>query len=224
MATKVGKAAGTNTIEAANEGNATLNFLTALTLWVLALLSAWWMHSSYGIPFTFNVNARDFCPLVFVPIVFALIGVFFSGKALLDAMRVRKYGTTTLEAGEVFLGGSLTGTIRTAYDLEPLGDYTLSLRCIETVVAGSLATKNLHHVDEERWQGLCTVKCGQVLSSQGIPVNIPIPKGSGAMATVPGSEIGTSTGVRWVLEIRAPMRGLDYYALFLIIVRKDQYS
>jgi len=220
MVTQVGHGPGTIAIESANAENATFNLITAVIFWILALLAAWWMHSSYGIPLTFNVNARDFCPLVFVPVVFALLGLFFSGKAILDGLRVRKYGTTTLEAGEVFLGGALSGTIRTVYDLEPLGDYTISLRCIETVVAGSLATKNLHHVDEKRWEGLCTVKRDQVQSSQGIPVNIPIPEGSGAMATVPGSEIGTSTGVRWVLEIRAPLHGLDYYALFLIIVRQ----
>jgi hypothetical protein len=213
----------TFTIEAANAENAWFNLITALIFWVLAILAAWWMHSGYGICFTLNINSRDFCPVIFVPVVFILIGLFFSGRALLDGLRVRKYGRTTLEAGEVFLGGSLTGTIRTTYDLEPLGDYTLRLRCIETVGSGSVSDKNYHHIDELRWEGLGTVKHDSVHSSQGIPVDIPIPEGSGALVTVPGSEIGTATGVRWVLEIRAPLRGLDYYALFLIIVRQRHH-
>lgn len=213
-----------STIESANAGNARINFMAAVFFWVAAVAMTWWMHSSYDIPLTFDVTDREFCPLIFVPVIFVFIGISLAIRALIDWLRVRKYGLTTLEADEVFLGGALVGTIRTVSDLEPLDDYTINLRCIETVARGSASNNSVKYYDERRWEGFNTVKRDQVRSSQGIPVKIAIPAGSGAMATVPGSEMRAGTGVRWTLEIRAPLKGLDYYAIFLIIVGEGPSS
>ena len=211
-------------IEASNRANAELNLTTMVVVWILAVLAVWWMRAGYGVRFVFDVHSRNFNPVIFMPILFAALGAFWGARGLLDAFRVWRFGTTVLEAELPFLGGSLKGTIRTDRELSPTGDYTIRLRCIETVQTGSLAARNVRYVDEPRWEGGRIVARGTVRSTTGIPFEIEIPKGVGALPSRPGSELRTAEGVRWVLEIFAPLRGLNYYALFLVIVREPEMT
>ena len=66
------------------------------------------------LPLNFNVNDREFNPLVFVPVVFAAIGLYALLKAIRDTLRVRKFGATTLEAGPAKPGGRFEGRLRTS--------------------------------------------------------------------------------------------------------------
>jgi hypothetical protein len=207
-----------HTIPASNRDNAYLNALTAPVLLALAWLIAWYLR----IPLALPRNARSFDPIIVVPVFFAAGGIWYAGRAVLDGMRLRRYGDSRLELRDVRLGGTLRGTIRTTRDLAPTGDYALTLRCIETTATndGRPNSTTQHH-DILRWSAVATVAAATVRSSVGIPVDFAIPRD--APATWGDSDLGTARGVRWVLVIEAPLAGLDYYAVFrLVVAAADQ--
>jgi hypothetical protein len=203
----------TSTIRASNRDNADLNFITAPIFFLIAGLIVW-----YGeLPLSFDVGARDFNPLIFIPIFFVAGGLWFGARGMLDALRLRKYGDSTFEFGMPRPGGRLHGTIRTTRDLEPTGDYTLTIKCIETIAYHTGQPPRTGHRDELRWSSMATIPRASVRSSAGLPVDFAIPMD--APPTRGNSDLGTGEGVRWVLEIAAPLAGLDYYAVFRLVVR-----
>ncbi len=202
-----------STIRASNRDNAELNFLAAPVFVLIAGLIVWY----FELPLSFPADARDFNPVLVVPIFFVAGGCWFGARGVLDARRVRKYGDSTLEVRALHVGGTLRGTIRTAEDLTPTGDYTLTIKCIETIRYSMGQPPRTRHRDELRWSSRATVPRASVRSSAGIPIDFAIP--ADAPPTRGNSDLGTAEGVRWVLEIAAPLAGLDYYAVFRLVVR-----
>jgi hypothetical protein len=165
----------------------------------------------------FNPDSRDFNPIIGV----ALFLGAFALKSLYTAVRgtllARRFGESTLEMeGEsVPLGGTLKGRVRTSAPLTVVGDYSITLTCIEqlTVSAMSEPTKTRTE-DRVRWEGQRKVPAATVNSAEGIPFEFPIPETALAMP-----DARAKGPVRWTLEVTAPQKGLDYYALFGVIVR-----
>jgi hypothetical protein len=195
----------------ANAANAFSDFLLGVTLWIFGGGLIWY----FELPVNFDVTDHDFNPLIFVPVLFGVIGAYQLVRAGLRTRRSRKFGASTLEVGPARRGQKLTGLVRTPTDLAPTGDYTVILKCIRTTQRGS--DERAHHVDELMWEGKWTVSRDAVRSSAGIPFqfmipsNMPVSRGAPVQSTSDGD-------VRWVLTANAPMPGLDYYAPFAIRV------
>lgn len=165
----------------------------------------------------FNPDSRDFNPIIGVALFLGAFAIKSLYTAVRGTLLARRFGASTLEMeGEsVPLGGTLKGRIRTSAPLAVTGDYSITLTCIEqlTVSAMSEPTKTRTE-DRVRWEGMRKVPAAAVNSVEGIPFEFPIPETALAMpdARAKGS-------VRWTLEITAPQKGQDYYALFGVIVR-----
>jgi hypothetical protein len=203
-------------IVASNASNALLDALIALVLFGFAAFG--WTRLDW--PPAFDPNARDFNPFLVLALVMTAAGAWFGFKALRNGLRVRKFETSVLDVDEAFVGGRLRGKVCTTRDLAPTGNYTLTVRAIETVASKTIHMNELDgvvHNDHVLWETQRIVLAPDVRSSQGIPFDIPLP--AELPPTAGDSAVGAGTGVRWVLEITAPTAGLDYTALFLLEVK-----
>ena len=204
----------------ANAANASSGYFFAGAMGLIAVLLPWY----FELPLNFDVTDRAFNPLVFVPVVFAVIGLYALLKAIRDTLRVRKFGTTTLQAGPANPGTRFEGLIRSSRDLDPAGDYTVLLRCIRTyrvggpIVNATAGTKSTYK-DELKWQDKIVVPRGSVQSSAGIPFAFAVP--ADALPSVGPPIFEHQHGnVRWILTVTAPMPGVDYYAVFAVTMRR----
>ncbi|MBA1140179.1 hypothetical protein [Mesorhizobium neociceri] len=77
----------------ANAATASSGYFFAGAMLLIAILIPWY----FELPLNFNVTDGEFNPLVFVPVVFAVIGLYSLPKAIRDTLRVREFGATTLE-------------------------------------------------------------------------------------------------------------------------------
>jgi hypothetical protein len=187
-------------------------FMAAL-LFGAAIACVWFFKLS----FDFDLDSPDFNPLVAVPIVLALFGLRPLALAIRHTMLARQFGESALEMdGEsVPPGGTLKGTIRTSAALTPQGDYQIWLRCIEAIRVESPSEPTGSRTEDHiRWEALRRVEARGVNSKAGIPFEFAIPETALAV-----SDPRAKGQVRWIVEITAPLPGLDYYALFGVIVR-----
>ncbi len=205
----------------ANAANASSGYFFAGAMVLIAVLIPWY----FELPLNFNVNDREFNPLVFVPVVFAVIGLYALLKAIRDTLRVRKFGATTLEAGPAKPGGRFEGRLRSGRDLAPSGDYVVKLRCIRTYRVGGPAVNTIAgdkstYKEELRYEEKLVVPRGSVQSSVGIPFAFAIPADALPSNGPPVYE-RQHGNVRWILTVTAPMPGVDYYAVFAIDMRRS---
>lgn len=193
--------------------------LSGSTNWIMAALlgaAAVATIIAFDIRFVFDLKSPDFTPFVGIPLFLG----FFALKSLYSAVRTtmlgRRFGESTLEmSGEsVPLGGTLTGRIRPSARLAPTGDYTITLRCIEQVRVATMKVGETRTEDHVRWEAMRKLPPASVDPAQGIPFEFAIPDKALAI----GDERAKGD-VRWTLEVSAPQQGLDYYALFGVIVR-----
>jgi len=203
----------------ANAANAFSGYLFAGAMALISVLIPWY----FELPLNFDVTDREFNPLVFIPVVFALIGLYSLLKAIRDTLRVRKFGTTTLVAGTAKPGQIFEGVLRSSRNLAPDGDYTVLLSCIRTYRVGgpnphATAADKAVYKDELRWEGKQVVPRNSVQSSAGIPFVFSIPADALPSHGPPVYE-RVDGNVRWILTVTAPMPGLDYYAAFAVDVK-----
>jgi hypothetical protein len=198
----------------ANAANAFSGFLFAAVLWAIAAWLAWYI----GAPLNFNLYDPDFNPLVFLPAAFAAIGAYIAAKATRDALRAKKFGHTTLEAGPGRLGETLHGLVRTERDLAPTGDYHISLKCLRTTFVSGGRDNRGHHVDKLIWSGSRAIAADSVRSSAGIAFAFDLPADA-LPSRGPPVQTTSDGDVRWILEMTAPLPGLDFYAVFAVDVK-----
>jgi hypothetical protein len=197
----VPKAPERKTIASANAANATMDWLTA---GALALFGGW-LYWSFRADLTWDVHDRHFNPIIFFPALLILIGLRFAVKAALGSLRLRKYGTSWLDADPLVPGKTFSAVLRTTRDLEPPVTFGFCVRCIETAATG----KRRQSI---RWEHTAHVPADGLRSSQGIPVTIDLPADVPRTTDPPG---GPSTpGIRWVMIVRAPRPGLNYEGTF----------
>lgn len=202
----------------ANAANASSGYFFAGAMVLIAVLIPWY----FELPLNFDVTDREFNPLVFVPVVFAVIGLYALLKAIRDSLRVRKFGATTLQAGPARPGGRFEGLVRSSRDLSPSGDYTVLLRCIRTYRVGgpvTIAEEKSTYKEELKYQEKLVVPRVSVRSSAGIPFAFAIPADAPPSNGPPVYE-RQHGNVRWILSVTAPMPGVDYYAVFAIDMRR----
>ena len=89
-----------------------------------------------GVPFRFDVPEREFNPLVLLPVVGLLAGLFFLLAAIFMTLRLRKYGRSTLTLDKrPRIVGRVLGRGTSTVAVQAQGDWSLSLSCIETIKA-----------------------------------------------------------------------------------------
>jgi hypothetical protein len=216
--------------------HASVDWMMAGLLLGGAGLAVWY----FKIAWNFDFDSRDFSPIVFVPVIVGGYGLYYFVGALRGTLRGRKFGTSTLAilGGEVRMGTTLKGVIRTSVELHPQSDYEIRLQCIETfAMAGSGETDR--NVDRIRWEASTKVAPAAVSSKEGIPFEFtlpepfskPGPSKSGSVETswvasisIPGfqdvlAHNRSPDATRWIVTIDAPLDGIDYHAIFGVIVK-----
>jgi hypothetical protein len=170
-----------------------------------------------GVPLRFDVPAREFNPLVFIPVVASAAGALIMIRALVITLRVRRFGVSTLTLDKrPRLGGRLRGRVTSTVDVRP-SEWHLSMRCVETITAAG--SKQVHQSDVVRWHAETTVP-GEGLRS-GVSIDIPIPADALAL-TDPIERVRRKRGsLRWTLTLTGAQHGLDYLASFDIPIRVE---
>lgn len=219
-------------------------FLGALGLFVWYLKPTW----------NFNFDSPDFNPAIFLPFILGGVGFYNLVLAVRGTMRAKSFGSSVLEiqGTKVCLGQTLKGLIRAAVELRPKSDYEIRLQCIETFeMRGNSTSSTTRRVDRIRWEETTRVAPASVNSMSGIPFVFTLPEPfaksdvsnespqasklgpfefSGVAAVnIPGLQTVFARNVapiatRWVLEIKAPLKGIDYYAIFGIVVENSTHD
>ncbi len=189
--------------------------------WVLAAVlpllgfTAIWIA---GVPFRFDLPARELNPLVFLPIVASAAGLFFLSVGLFMTLRLHKFGTSTLTLDKrPRVGGRLQGRVTCTVDVQPRDEWRLVLQCRELIKnAGS--HQRVYRTDVTRWELETTLPALTSIQA-GLPVDIAIPEDCLAL-TDPVELARTKRGqLRWVLQVRGERDGLDFRASFLVPVK-----
>lgn len=162
-----------------------------------------------------DLDSPEFDPVAFLPIVLGLLGLGYLAMAARDTLVARKFGATVLEidGDGVEPGGTLTGLIRCATGVAPAGEYVINLQCIESQLSTASIDRR-RNVDHLRWEATRRLDPKSVDARAGIPVQFDLP--ASAPAT---GEPGLKGAVRWVMDVKAPLPGTDFYAIFVIPVR-----
>jgi hypothetical protein len=190
--------------------------LMAVVLPLLAFGALWIV----GVPLRFNVPAREFNPLVMLPVVASVAGLFFGTWAIAIALKLRRFGVSTLTLDKrPRIGGRLVGRITATADVAVQGDWRLVLQCIETIKdAGS---KRISSTDLTRWKYETTLPVTGVSLVSGVPIDIAIP--ANCLELTDPIEIARQHRgtLKWVLYLKARAVGPDYLASFLVPIRAD---
>jgi len=196
------------------------------TDWIVAVLVLGAAVASIAYPvlhlqmsFVLDPYSRDFNPAVLVPVFLFLLGLRQLFSAVHGTLLGRRFGQSVMqvEGRGVAPGETLRGVIRSPVHFEPLGDYEIRLQCVQKVASTMGMTTRLRDgiVDEQTMH----VSARQTDPRKGIPFAFRIPEGA-LSTTVSGTSvlelIGPPAGgeVRWILEVKAPLKGLNYYAIF----------
>ena len=215
----------------------------AETDWIMAILT---LGAAAGIlyafwPLTFDFDSREFNPVVFVPVFLGAYGLNHLVRSILGTVRAKLFGVSVLEirGSSVRMGETIHGVVRTVVELQPTSDYELHLQCIETFEVWSSSSNSNRQQDRIRWEHTIRVAPESVKSKAGIPFQFTLPppfekpdpsKSSPvidrglAVINIPGiqnvfAHNVTPRATRWILEVRAPLKGVDYYAIFGIVVQ-----
>ena len=219
-----------------------------VTDWIMAALllgaaglAVWY----FKLEWNFDFDSPKFNPMVFVPIFLGGYGLYHLSLGIRGTLRARSYGLSTLEIHNpaVRMGETIKGVIRAPVELRPLADYVISLQCIETFDMmrdgpGLRSGNSTRDVDRIRWEASTRVVAASVNSKNGIPFEFtlpqrfeePQPSNPDSILThavmainIPGMQDVFAhnqrpNATRWVMEIKAPLKGIDYYAIFGVIV------
>ena len=172
-----------------------------------------------GVPFRFDAPAREFNPLVFIPVVGLLAGLFFLLAAIFMTLRLRKYGRSTLTLDKrPRIGGQVLGRVMSTVDVQAQGEWDLVLQCIETIQAAG-QQRQVYRTDLTRWERQWTLPAAAHTLRTGVPVDIAIPENC-LEITDPLERARQKRGtLRWVLQLKGRRDGLNYLASFTIPVK-----
>ncbi len=187
-----------------------------VVLFLCAAVAAQWYFKA---PLSFDFNSPDFNPFVFVPLIFAAICLRYLFPAIRGTLVNRKFGRTVFEMDEdsAELGATLKGAIRPSVDVAPTSDYVINVQCVEAITRMSSMDQKHRKTEHVRWEATRRVDPKSVDAKQGIPVEFHLP--TTALAT--GDERAEGA-IRWVMDVKAPLPGTDFYAIFVFVVRPQR--
>lgn len=219
--------------------HATTDWVMTVLLLGAAGLAVWYFKISWN----FDFDSRDFNPIVFVPVFLGGYGLYHFTLALRGTLRGRKFGSSTmqLQGGGVRMGATIKGVIRTETQLHPIADYEIRLQCIETFAIRRGTGETSRNVERVRWEAATRVAPATVNSTEGIPFEFTLPQSFGKPGTAGGGSVVVSAvaalsipgmqdvfahnripdAVRWIVTIDAPLPGINYHALFGVVVENS---
>ena len=195
--------------------HASIDWMVAVLILGAALAAFTYPVLKYDDPWVFDPYDPEFSPAIFVPVFLFVYG----GKHLVTAIRGtllrRRFGESVAHFDNTAVkpGEALRGVIRCPVHFVPTGDYEIRLQCVQKI---SAANGNLR--DSIREEQTIHVSPQFADPRKGIPFAFTIPRGA-LSTTVPGMRAIDMLGepgdeVRWILEVKAPLKGLNYYAIF----------
>jgi hypothetical protein len=187
-----------------------------VVLFLCAAVAAQWYFKA---PLNFDFNSPDFNPFVFVPLISGAICLRYLFPAIRGTLVNRKFGRTVLEMdeGSAELGATLKGVIRSSVEVAPTSDYVINVQCIEAITRMSSMDQKNRKAEHIRWEATRRVDPKTVNAKRGIPVEFQLP--TTALAT--GDERAEGV-IRWVMDVKAPLSGTDFYAIFAFVVRPQK--
>lgn len=167
--------------------------------------AAAWVVSALGTPLVFDLNDREFNPLIVLAAILAAIGMFYLVRGVRRRRVLTRFGTTVFdqEGSNVYVGETLRGRVVTSRALTAPDGFELRVRCIE----GKGETMNEKHRRTRAallWEASSTVHTAD--SRGGIPVAFTIPASALAEAKFDSQD--------WTLKVSATVDGTPFEALF----------
>lgn len=184
-----------------NAGIAASGFLAFLFLQVFLIPFNWWaFFSSHGNFFVIGVVG-----------VFDVVSFFMLGHAGYHALRVLKYGTSTLTFHRFpfFLGETVEASFRTSADVRQLKRLVFTLRCLREQVDAQAVGTGVTMAIFEIWREERVVEP----PSREIPVSFRLPAEAHFSTT-----LAIATPRYWELEVEGEAPGVDFGARFLLPV------
>ena len=205
-------------IECNEAAGASVFWLMAVVLPLLGFGVIW----IAGVPFRFDLPARELNPLVFIPVIALVAGLFFLLGAIFMTLRLRQFGRSTLTLDKrPRIGGRLLGRVTSTVDVAPQGEWDLVLQCIETITAAGQQSR-VYRTDVTRWECHSTLPASAHSLRAGVPIDIVIPQNCLEIADPVERARQTRGTLRWVLQLKGRRAGLDYLASFVVPITKDK--
>jgi len=191
---------------------------TKSTLWAKLAFALLWCALTTYLCFKLEVRAadwnRDWPIYGSLLLIFPGGAIFLLLSALRSARRLSKFGESKLELKNdcALIGSPLGGLIRLTHEIEPIGAYKITLRCLETVTKQRSKGKSSEHT-EVIWSESVELSQGGYSAVLGIPIDIKIP--ADAFET---SDKRAKGRIEWSLELSAPTPGIDFQTSFSVPV------
>jgi hypothetical protein len=205
-------------IPSADNRNVHSKAFAAVAYLILAGLVAIGIFAFNTGPLVLDMHARDFNPIVLVPVIVCVPALIYALLAGRDWLWANKFGTSVLDVDDIVAGEQLHGVLRTAFDIHATSDVVLRLQCIrskEDLIGNRNGTQDSVVVDDVLGNWKQKVQASADTSSVGIPFSFALPPEMPPTAGVQG----TNGAVRWALIASAARAGLNYHAVFPIPVR-----
>lgn len=182
---------------------------------VLCILAIVW-NLCFGVGFIKSFSNPDIKTGGLIALgIFASLGIIPIYFAIRETIRHFRYGASIciIEGKAAVLGKVMKGIVTTNNDIQATGDYVIEVQCLESYESrdGNTSKSTLR----QRWFGRQVVPALGIKSSSGIPFSMELP------STYPETAYQLSTGkISWQLAVKAPTKGVDFSAVFVIPVFK----
>lgn len=239
----------TRKVGSGDEFHTVVNGIIAVLLLGAVGFFIWYFKPEWN----FDFNSPNFNPAIFVPFFIGGLGLYHAVLSIRGNLRARAFGESSMHilGLTVRMGEKMKGVIRASVELRPRSEYEIRLQCIETFVMHRLSvSESKRNVDRIRWEETIRVAPAGINSKEGIPFEFtlpapfdkpgalsgnPAPAESGvyfsalASINIPGLQTIVAhnhapNAVRWILEINAPLRGINYYAIFGVFVEGSTFD
>ncbi len=150
---------------------------THLTMVVLFLVALILQQIYLPIDWNFDINSLDFNPLVALPLILIGLICWNLGKAGWQFRHLKRFGAAFMEIAvpaPLRHGSKCRGRVRTERRLNAIGDYQITLRCVEGYRFHEYG--EVRHVEYvTAWEETRTVDFLMADSSVGLPFEFELP-------------------------------------------------
>jgi len=223
-------------------------------VWVAIVLLVMLLAQQIFLPvgWEFDMNSPDFNPMIFLPVLLFGAALWNLGKGAFLWLRLRRFGTATMELhGGKFPvpGGICRGLIRTETPIAALGDFKVTMSCVEAYrfqKPGEFGSSGERYHSKVAWEKTLTIPHGESNSRAGLPFEFELPEvgplapfiepaGSGdkpyfkmkASFSIPGMKPKVITKNQkpdrrgWWLEVTAPTTDGTFRSRFQVFVSEE---
>jgi hypothetical protein len=180
---------------------------------VLALFGTVW--TGISTPLVFQVPeeaARQGTPLVWLALLFPVVGVAILAAAFRAFLRWRKFGSSVLELKTLpgVVGGRFEAVLQLSTAIDAHGGMALALECVHKRTTGSGKSRSTHErILWKREQAVARDRFGMGPGGTAIPVEFAVPWGC-----EPTRGTGSEDEIVWRVMATADVAGVDFYARF----------